>query len=161
VKKGDVVFLPAGRVHALGKGCLVAEIQQNSDTTWRLHDYGRLENGKTRALHLNEALECIRFDAEMENLGSLALPWALGPGEEGLIQCPQFSLSRLTLQDKFKPRIEAPSYHLLTVIKGGLRILGPKEDLELALGSTALIPAAMNWSLEASTPGTELLWTRP
>lgn len=57
VKKGDVFFIPAGQVHAIGKGILIAEIQQNSDTTYRLYDYGRLgADGKPRQLHIKEAL---------------------------------------------------------------------------------------------------------
>jgi mannose-6-phosphate isomerase len=55
VAAGDTVFLPAGQVHSIGKGIVVAEVQQNSDTTFRVDDFGRLENGKARELHLEQA----------------------------------------------------------------------------------------------------------
>ena len=61
VKKNDFVYVPGGTVHALKKGMLVLEIQQSSDTTFRLYDYDRLENGKARKLHIEEAIEAINI----------------------------------------------------------------------------------------------------
>ena len=61
VKTGDVFFIPSGRVHSIGKGIVVAEIQQTSDITYRLYDYNRLENGKLRELHTKDALDVIDF----------------------------------------------------------------------------------------------------
>lgn len=57
VKKGDFFYIPAGTLHAIGKGVLLAEVQQNSDTTYRIYDYNRLQNGKPRALHLGQAMD--------------------------------------------------------------------------------------------------------
>ena len=63
VKPGDAMFLPAGRFHAVGAGCLLVEIQQNSDTTYRVFDWNRLDDqGKPRELHIEQALESIDFD---------------------------------------------------------------------------------------------------
>lgn len=63
VKEGDVFFIPAGRIHAIGAGCLIVEIQQASDVTYRIYDYGRKDlNGNLRELHIREALESIDFD---------------------------------------------------------------------------------------------------
>jgi len=61
VKTGDVFFIPSGRIHSIGKGIVVAEIQQTSDITYRLFDYNRLENGKLRELHTQDALDVIDF----------------------------------------------------------------------------------------------------
>src|ERR1700677_2081865 len=63
VRVGDVIDIPAGRPHALGAGCLVAEVQQNSDWTYRIWDHGRLERGKPRPIHLRDAEQALRFDA--------------------------------------------------------------------------------------------------
>jgi mannose-6-phosphate isomerase len=161
VKSGDVVYVPAGRVHAIGKGCLVAEIQQNSDATWRIHDYGRLENGKPRDLHLSQAMECIRFDQAMQAMPSLVEPRRLSEAEELLIESPYFRVSRLSPQGQFKPALSPPSFHLLTAIKGAIKVLAGNEPLELAQGSTALLPALLSWSVEASQLGSQALWSRP
>ena len=62
VSKGDVFFIPAGLVHAIGKGVVVAEIQQNSDITYRIYDYNRTDdNGNERELHTNEAFDFVNF----------------------------------------------------------------------------------------------------
>jgi mannose-6-phosphate isomerase len=69
VKPGDAVFLPAGRFHALGAGNLLIEIQQNSDSTYRVFDWNRMDNeGKPRQLHIENALQCIDFDDVAPNL---------------------------------------------------------------------------------------------
>src|SRR5882724_7987733 len=63
VKPGDAAFLPAGHLHAVGAGNLLIEIQQNSDTTYRVFDWNRLDDkGKSRELHIDQALECVDFD---------------------------------------------------------------------------------------------------
>ena len=69
VKPGDVYFIPAGLVHAIGKGILIAEIQQNSDTTYRFYDYNRPDtNGNPRELHIDKALDvCIKTKTEYKN----------------------------------------------------------------------------------------------
>src|SRR5829696_5889669 len=66
VKEGQCFFLPSGTVHALGAGILVAEVQTPSDTTFRVYDFNRLENGKPRKLHVEEALACIAFSGAPE-----------------------------------------------------------------------------------------------
>ena len=64
VKSGDVINMPAGRVHAIGEGCLILEVQQSSDTTYRVYDYNRLDpkTGQPRQLHVKEALQSLNFD---------------------------------------------------------------------------------------------------
>lgn len=93
VKKGDVCFIPAGRVHALGGGVQVLEIQQSSDATFRLFDYGRLgQDGKPRPLHIAEAravMESSSPDEVMTNYNRKA------EGEMSLIKCPSFHVRRI------------------------------------------------------------------
>lgn len=65
VKAGDCFYIPAGRVHSIGAGCLIAEIQQTSDTTYRLYDYNRRDkNGNLRQLHVEKAIECIDYSVK-------------------------------------------------------------------------------------------------
>lgn len=84
-KAGDVFYLPAGTVHALGAGLLVVEVQQNVDLTFRLYDYGR-----PRELHLDEALAA----ALPEPLAGAEAPRSLGRGREILVSCPNFAIER-------------------------------------------------------------------
>ena len=89
-RAGDCMFLPSGRVHAIGAGHLIAEIQQNSDTTFRVYDWDRKGlDGKPRALHVAESLECIDFsDTE---------PGLQRPDGECLVRCPHFTVQLAAL----------------------------------------------------------------
>ena len=92
VHKGDVFFIPQGLVHAIGKGILIAEIQENSNVTYRVYDYGRLQNGKPRELHVEEAIGTVKdFTPE----GIDALRYSEGKDSEATIaHCPLFRVDR-------------------------------------------------------------------
>lgn len=96
VKKGDLFFVPAGLVHAIKAGVLIYELQQSSDITYRLYDYNRLENGKLRELHIEDALKVIDYR-------TVKTP----SSEEFLIDCKYFKLKKMevnnSLQDLFIP----------------------------------------------------------
>jgi mannose-6-phosphate isomerase len=137
---GDCVFLPAGTVHALGAGLVVAEIQQASDVTYRLFDWDRLgPNGRLRPLHVEQALEATDF-----SLGPIgpSTPEPTGrPGVERLAACDAFVLDRW--------RLDAPGVvggddrcHVLVVLGGAVRVEGDPAREPLRLGATALLPAA-------------------
>ena len=107
VHKGDVFFIPQGLVHAIGAGILIAEIQENSNVTYRVYDYGRLQNGKPRELHVDAAMETVRdfTDTEID-----ARRYACGRGDDTTIaNCPLFRVDRyvvdgtltLTVGDRF------------------------------------------------------------
>lgn len=107
VHKGDVFFIPQGLVHAIGAGILIAEIQENSNVTYRVYDYGRLQNGKPRELHVDAAMETVRdfTDDEID-----ARRYACGRGDDTTIaNCPLFRVDRhvvdgsltLTVGDRF------------------------------------------------------------
>lgn len=95
VHKGDVFFIPQGLVHAIGKGILIAEIQENSNVTYRVYDYGRLQNGKPRELHVEEAIATVKdFTPE----GIDALRYAEGKDSEATIaHCSLFRVDRHVL----------------------------------------------------------------
>jgi mannose-6-phosphate isomerase len=161
VKAGDVIHVPAGRVHAIGKGCLVAEIQQNSDTTWRVFDYHRLENGKPRELHLSQAMDCIRFDASMASMPSLQQPAEPEGAQQLLVESTHFKVSRLALQGRFAPPPGERVFHLVSCLEGRLLVGSGSESLEIGRGCTVLMPASLHWSLQALQEGTLALWSRP
>lgn len=160
VRAGDVIDVPAGRPHAIGAGCLIAEVQQNSDWTYRLWDYGRLEQGKPRALHPAEAEQALRFDALGCGKGlitPLAVAQAWGFREE-LVSNAHFSVERWTLKTGGQAAV-AGRLRVLLPLAGKLRLAfaGDAAGLALAPGATTLAPAALSMSLHAGAEGATLL----
>ncbi len=135
---GDCVFIPAGTVHALGDGLLVAEIQQASDTTWRLHDWNRLgPDGQPRALHIEAALEAIDYAAGPV---SPVRPAIVEQSRERLVACDKFTLDRLRLTAPFE-LADDDRCHILAVLAGSVDVTGELADRPLKFGDTILIPA--------------------
>jgi mannose-6-phosphate isomerase len=136
---GDCVFIPAGTVHALGAGLLIAEIQQASDTTFRLFDWNRVDaEGKPRALHVEQSLATIDYD---QGPVIAQAPQRVTAGRERLVACDKFVLDRVAL--------EAPAtiggdgrFHLLCVAHGSAQAANDPADMPLARGDVALLPAA-------------------
>jgi len=136
---GDCFFLPAGTPHAIGGGLLIAEIQQSSDVTYRLHDFGRTgPDGKPRPLHLAQALACIDYTRGL--IGAQAGTVAAA-GVERLVDCPQFVLDRHTLTSAREIGGD-DCCRFLAVISGELSIAGDAAGNSLRAGDTVLLPAA-------------------
>jgi mannose-6-phosphate isomerase len=128
VKAGDAVFVPAGTVHAIGAGVTICEIQQNSDITYRLYDYGR-----PRELHLEHGVK-------VSDLGPHHFrvePLLLDPGREELVVCDYFRIERLTAPEAISFKAGAPYYMLLTCLKGN----GQIADEYFNAGTSWLVPA--------------------
>jgi mannose-6-phosphate isomerase len=139
---GDCVFLPAGTVHALGAGLVVAEIQQASDTTYRLFDWNRVgADGRPRELHVEQALAAVddrRGPVEPQQ------PRPTGePGVEHLVECDKFILDRWTL-DAPRPLATTGRPRILAVLSGRAILSGDASGKPLRPGDTALVPAACN-----------------
>jgi mannose-6-phosphate isomerase len=157
---GDCVFIPAGTVHALGAGLVIAEIQQASDTTFRLHDWNRVDAaGNPRQLHVDESLATIDYTR-----GPVASqrPHPVGPGSERLVECDKFLLDRLTLDDDATAVIGGDgSFHLLAVLEGELNVatksIAGTTNETLSAGETALLPAAAGRATVASRGKTVVL----
>ena len=145
-KKGDCLFLPAGVVHAVGGGVLLAEVQQSSDATFRLFDWNRLgADGKPRTLHRNEALRSIDWTAgPVAPAIGTPLP-GMAPGNRGqrLVACPYFTLDRFALSS---PCDLPPSgrFSIWIVIEGRVELRRPESDYRrhFRRGETVLVPAA-------------------
>jgi mannose-6-phosphate isomerase len=146
-RAGDCVFIPAGTVHALGAGLLVAEIQQASDTTYRLYDWGRTgPDGKPRPLHVEQALAAIDFSAAEIEIAKPSPEPKARPAER-LVSCDKFVLDRRILQRE-EPLDEEPlemgqRFHILSVVEGQLAILSSAGQVHLRRGETALLPACL------------------
>ena len=165
---GDCIFIPAGTVHALGGGLLVAEIQQASDTTYRLYDWNRVgPDGKPRQLHVRESLEVIDYSAAPVS------PQVPRPTErpyvERLVECDKFILDRWQFSASggrqppdevvrmpessggFRPPLADDRFHIIAVLEGEVRLSGDPSRQPLRKGQTALIPACLTESVEAES----------
>lgn len=136
---GDCVLIEAGTVHALGAGLLIAEIQQASDTTYRLFDWNRVDrDGKPRQLHIEQALDVIDYTRGPVNP---ATPSTIDEhGIERLVQCDKFILDRLRLSASHTLPHDS-RFHILAVIEGAVSINANNENCNLKRGGTLLIPA--------------------
>ncbi len=147
VKTGDAMFLPSGRVHALGGGLVIFEIQQNSDTTYRVFDWNRKGlDGKPRDLHVDQALASIDFDdfepalvsAREVTLGTSAL-------YRCLVDDPLFKAGLVTMNSTESMRVgRQPTFEIVGVVAGRMVIATSTGDsVELAAGKFCLIPSGI------------------
>lgn len=138
--KGDVFYIPAGRVHALGAGLLIAEIQQTSDVTYRVYDWDRPgDDGKMRELHIKEALEAIDFSDE----GNAKTEYTIKPNKTTeLINVSYFTTNLLQLDKNLqKDFTELDSFVIYICIDGNCKIKALDTIVDLKKGETVLIPA--------------------
>ena len=120
VKKGDCYFIPSGTVHAIGAGCLILEIQQNSDLTYRVYDYNRRgADGKLRELHVDKAIKVINFNKYEPKL------FASGENPRVITECDYFRSRELVLNGGFTEK-NANSFTCVTVTDGSGEIDGEK-----------------------------------
>ena len=155
-KVGDCIFIPAGTVHALGAGLLVAEIQQASDTTYRLFDWNRVgPDGKPRQLHVEQSLDVIHYAAGpvMPQVPQATeRPYVLR-----LVQCDKFVLDMWRIggvspADEYGNEESSLGgdgrFHIVAVLDGEVRLSGDPSGQPLRKGETALIPACRTESIE-------------
>ncbi len=139
VKKGDLFFIEAGTLHAIGKGILLAEIQQNSNTTYRVYDYGRLgADGKPRELHVDKAVDVTMClpparssspEGEVENYDGYSL--------QLLTKCDLFKVTKLNICKSYKGFAGEKSFVSVLVTEG----CGYIDDLKINKGDSLFIPA--------------------
>ena len=136
---GDCIFIPAGTVHAIGAGLVVAEIQQASDTTFRLFDWNRVgADGKSRPLHIEESLDVIDYESGPV---SPQIPQKIGSDVERLVECDKFTLDRWQL-DSERSLGGDERFHIVAVLEGSVTLSDDPTDEPLVKGQTALLPSA-------------------
>jgi len=139
-RAGDCIFLPAGTVHALGAGLLAAEIQQSSDTTYRLFDWNRLgPDGQPRPLHVEEALDAI--DYQLGPVDPVAPAPTDRPWVSRLVDCDKFVLDRWDVSEP-QAAGEADRSHILVALDGAVDVGRDPTGQPLSKGETLLLPAA-------------------
>ncbi len=142
VKRGDVFFIPPGRVHTIGKGILLAEIQQSSDLTYRIYDWERKDkNGKSRELHLDKALQVLDFKAARETK-TLYDPYN---DFAELSKNQYFTVNKLQLSKPvFKHYAELDSFVVLMGISGEVQLKYGNKSMNISSGKTILIPSQLS-----------------
>ncbi|WMJ71774.1 mannose-6-phosphate isomerase [Cytophagaceae bacterium ABcell3] len=140
VKEGDVFFLPAGRIHYIGKGICLAEIQQTSDVTYRVYDFGRKDsNGNTRELHVEDAVDALDFkvydqykshyEAELDR-------------PVNIVECPYFTTNLLEAaheQDRDYSKLD--SFVIYIILDGKVELATSNGTFDFQKGDTVLLPA--------------------
>ena len=157
-KAGECYFIPAGTVHALGAGLVVAEIQQSSDSTYRLFDWNRVgPDGKSRPLHIAQALDAI--DYQLGPVGPRPPLPTERAGVERLAECDQFVIDRW--------RLDAPAelptlgrFQVLMVLTGAVEVGGDPASRPLSRGETMFVPASRESVRLAPLGAAELLVSR-
>ena len=144
VKRNDVFYIPAGTVHAIGRGILLAEVQQNSNLTYRLYDYGRLgKDGRPRELHVDKALSVANLSGVQDVRQPMrVLRYRAGFAEELLCKCPYFQVSRCLLNGTDVPFPALPeSYRVLLCLDGEGTLREGDGGLIFRKGETLFVPA--------------------
>jgi mannose-6-phosphate isomerase len=143
VRAGDCVLVPAGTVHTIGEGIVLAEVQQSSDVTFRIDDWGRVDaDGKPRILHREEALQCIDFERGPIDPVSPRVHEEEEHQIEDLVACPFFDLRRHTLNSEWRLP-EDERFRILMPVTGRVELGGGDGGKIVGLGDTLLIPACL------------------
>jgi mannose-6-phosphate isomerase len=144
VKKGDAMFLPSGRVHALGAGNVIFEIQQNSDTTYRVFDWNRVDSqGKPRDLHIEQSLASIDFNDVEPDLIRGQLVGQSELKQRQLVCDPLFAVNFCQLQPAEIFPTNKKTMQIFGVLEGELLIEQEQEKIKLTAGQFCLVPACV------------------
>lgn len=150
VKKGDAMFMPSGRVHALGAGPVIFEIQENSDTTFRVYDWDRVDaSGKPRQLHVEESLESINFN-DFE-------PALISSSSGVLVDDPLFRVEFRSIRNSIA---KIPGkFVILAILQGNVAVSSDTEEFSLNKGEFCLVPASVQSQIKGV--GADILWIEP
>lgn len=143
VKKGDVFFIRSGTLHAIGKGILIAEIQQNSNTTYRVYDYGRVgADGKTRPLHIEKALDVTNL-CPAEPYPATEAVTENGCTKKLLSKCEYFTVYKIDIENSAEFNADETSFESILVLEGDVTLKSADGDITLKKGETAFLPAGL------------------
>lgn len=140
VEKGDAFYIPAGRVHTIGKGLMVAEIQQTSDITYRIHDFNRIDTrGNARELHIEESIDALDYSVHSQYKTDYSNDQN---ANVNLVKSPYFTTNKLKLTQSFSldySRLD--SFVIFTCVKGKAVLIAGEHEVALNMGEVILLPA--------------------
>lgn len=143
VQAGDSFYMPAGTVHGIGKGILIAEIQQSSDVTYRVYDYNRVDkNGKQRELHFDKALKVMnKYPMSEKLIRHKLIHYFPNLSIQELINCEFFQVNKICLNGTFEHYIGKLSFENILCIDGNGQIETSSSKIEFRKGDSLFIPA--------------------
>lgn len=145
IKKGDVFFIEAGTLHAIGAGALIAEIQQSSNSTYRVYDYGRVgKDGKLRELHIEKALAVTKLEPPTRKPEPIAKLTAFADYDLTILaQCELFNVSHFDLHGNCSLNANKDSFHSILVLDGQIALTYGSDSFTITKGESVFIPADM------------------
>lgn len=142
VKKGDVLFIEPGTMHAIGKGIIIAEIQQRSNVTYRIYDFGRLgTDGKPRELHIEKALDVTNLKKQKNLTVDYEFTDFQNSKKAILADCPYFHVELIKLKDKLNLGTNEESFHSLLILDGKCNVITENSILSIEKGDSVFMPA--------------------
>jgi len=141
VKSGDTFYIPSGRIHSIGKGILLAEIQQTSDITYRIYDFNRVGNdGKLRQLHIADAADALDFHVP----DSYRNAYDRNNDESVLVDCEYFTTCRLKGNHEFERVLnDTDSFRVYIVVEGSAHIHWSGQHMAMKIGDVFLVPSGL------------------
>lgn len=147
VKAGDTFFIPAGTIHGIGAGCLIAEVQENSDVTYRVHDYDRIDtNGQKRELHLEKAMDVVRLLASKDlKYSSKLIRYCPGVVSESVCRCKYFEVERICINRSISINVEYESFQVILALRGSAVMTNSKYcgNFVIRKGDCVFLPAGL------------------
>jgi len=142
VKKGDVFFIQSGTIHAIGAGILICEIQQNSNTTYRVYDYGRRgADGKLRELHIDKAIDVSKLTPS-DTSDKQGKPEEIPGGTKcALASCPYFTTEKYVVDGEVEIDVTGDSFASLVVTEGSGKVVGSENEVEFKPADSLFVPA--------------------
>ena len=142
VHKGDVFFITPGTMHAIGKGIVIAEIQESSNVTYRVYDYGRVgADGKQRELHIDKALEVTKLQKAEEDNYPYVMEMLEGVSIGTLATCPYFTVKRISLEKEINIVADTTSFQDLLIVDGSVEITENDKVWTGKKGDSFFVPA--------------------
>jgi mannose-6-phosphate isomerase len=158
VNKGDIILVPAGTLHAINAGIVLFEIQEKSDLTYRVYDYGRIDSatGKRRELHLQKALDVMDMTPSLVTK-QRSLPLEEDGSRTLLVACSHFALEHWQITSEQSHATSLDSLAIVTVIEGRGTFAWEEGNLDLCAGESLVLPAALGgWALRPAQGSTML-----
>ncbi len=151
VHKGDMFFIPSGTVHAIGKGILIAEIQQNSNVTYRVSDYGRLgADGKPRQLHVEKAIAVSNTNPPLDLYGNVGkITFNDDYTVRNLAKCKYFDAKLISLDGSYEVK-NSTSFVSLVIIDGEIELKSEQGSYALKKGESVFVPCGITFTLKGT-----------
>ncbi len=138
IEKGDSIYIPSGTIHAILSDTLVCEIQQNSDLTYRIYDWDRVDkNGNSRQLHINKAIDVIDLNSKVKTIKSQ------NDNYKNLLDSEFFKVDKITINNEYLSNSSEETFYAINVVEGGGKVFSNNKEYVINCGDSFIIPAQL------------------